>query len=96
MADDARFTIDQVRAVFRVVQRCRDSWDDPEARWAELDTVLAAWSEDDNTMPQLASHPMRIVGWATLALDTEDLEAAIEYAGHAGLHVDVSVDALSC
>ena len=72
------------------------SWDDPEARWAELDAVVADWSEDDNTMPQLASHPMRIVGWAMLTLDTDDLEAAVEYAGHARLHVDVSLDALSC
>lgn len=72
------------------------SWDDPGARWAELDSVIAAWSEDDNTMPQLASHPMRIVGWATLALGTDDLDAAIEYAGHARLHVDVSLDALDC
>lgn len=71
-------------------------WDDPEERWSELDAVVAAWSEDDNTMPELASHPMRIVGWATLALDADDLDTAIEYAGHAQLHVAVSLDALSC
>ncbi|MDY7103096.1 MAG: hypothetical protein S0880_18090 [Actinomycetota bacterium] len=71
------------------------SWDDPAARWDELTQVLDAWSPTSNTMPRLASHPMRIVGWATLAIETDDLAEAQEYAGHALLHVDVSVDAVA-
>jgi predicted small secreted protein len=72
------------------------AWDDPAARWAQLDEVVAGWSDDSTSMTDLASHPMRIVGWAMLALDTDDLDAAVEYAGHAQLHVDVSLEALDC
>jgi hypothetical protein len=69
------------------------SWDDPQQRWAELDTVLASWTPSNNTMPQLAAHPMRIVGWVTLT-QTATLDQAQEYGGHAQLHVDVSERAL--
>ncbi len=72
------------------------SWDDPAARWDEMEAVIAAWSPADNPMPQLASHPMRIVGWATLTLASDDLDEAHEYAGHAQLHLDQSLDALDC
>jgi len=72
------------------------SWDDPAARWDEMEAVIAAWSPSDNTMPQLASHPMRLVGWATLTLASDDLDLAHEYAGHAQLHVDTALDALDC
>ncbi|GAA1694878.1 hypothetical protein GCM10009808_09960 [Microbacterium sediminicola] len=67
------------------------SWQDPQARWDEFDEVLAAWSPAGNTMPQLASHPQRVVGWATLTLaEGTDLDTAHEFAGHARLHVDVT------
>ncbi len=76
-------------------------WDDASARWAEMTAAIEAWRPDDNTMPTLASHPMRVVGWATFTLDTdpsshEALDLAHEYAGHAALHVAVSADALTC
>ena len=76
-------------------------WDDPSARWTEMTSAIEAWRPDGNTMPTLASHPMRVVGWATFTLDTDPtsddaLEAAHEYSGHAALHVAISVDALSC
>lgn len=70
------------------------SWDDPAARWQEVRTRIAAWSEADNTFPLLASHPQRVVGWASLTLATSRLELAREYAGHAQLHVRVSLEAL--
>ena len=77
------------------------SWDDPGARWAEMTAAIEAWRPDANTMPTLASHPMRVVGWATFTLDTDPgaqdaLELAHEYAGHAALHVAISADALTC
>lgn len=73
------------------------SWDDPQARWDEALAVYGAWSPSDNTMPQLASHPMRVVGWATLTLETDSLDTAREHAGHAQLHVDITRDAyVSC
>jgi hypothetical protein len=59
-------------------------------------TAIDAWRPDNNTMPTLPSHPMRVVGWATFALDSDSLDEAHEYAGHAKLHVDISVRALSC
>jgi hypothetical protein len=70
--------------------------DDPAAAWSEMETAIAAWTPQDNTMPSLASHPMRIVGWATFTIASDDLDEAHEYAGHAQLHVDVSRDALDC
>jgi hypothetical protein len=69
-------------------------WDDPSARWAELTTAIAEWSPTNNTFPSLASHPMRIVGWATLT-QTATLDDAHEYAGHAALHVNVADTAIA-
>jgi hypothetical protein len=54
------------------------------------------WRPDNNTMPSLASQPMRIVGWATFTLASDSLDEAHEYAGRAQLHVDTSLDALDC
>jgi len=70
------------------------SWEDPAARWSAADDALAAWSATNNTMPTLASHPQRIYGWASLTLASNDLDEAHEYAGHAQIHVDVTVDAV--
>ena len=70
--------------------------DDPATAWAEMETAIDAWTPSGNTMPTLASHPMRIVGWATFTLASDSLDEAHEYAGHAGLHVDVSLRAIDC
>ena len=70
--------------------------DDVDGGWAEMEAAIAAWRPDDNTMPSLASHPMRVVGWATFTIAADDLADAHEYAGHAQLHVDVSTEALDC
>jgi hypothetical protein len=70
--------------------------DDPAGAWAAMDEAIAAWTPSSNTMPSLASHPMRIVGWSTFTIAGDDLDEAHEYAGHAQLHVDVSREALDC
>ena len=70
------------------------SWADSAARWATAQDVYDAWTPANNTMPSLPSHPQRIVGWATLTLATDSLSEALEYAGHAQIHVDVSRDAV--
>lgn len=72
------------------------TWNDPDAEWEAMLIAIDDWRTDNNTMPSLASHPMRIVGWATLALRSDSLDEAHEYAGHAKLHVDVSLRALDC
>ncbi|RLE19221.1 MAG: hypothetical protein DRJ50_12375 [Actinobacteria bacterium] len=72
------------------------SWTDPAAEWDKMTVAIAEWTPDNNTMPTLDSHLMRIVGWSTFTLDTDSLDEAREYAGHAKLHVDVSLDALNC
>lgn len=72
------------------------SWDDPAARWAELDTAIATWSEDGDTISQLASRPMRIAGWASLALSTDDLDEAVGFAAVAQDDLDASLAALDC
>lgn len=69
-------------------------WDDPSGRWARLIVAIREWTPTDNTFPGLPSHPMRVVGWATLAQDAP-LAQALEYAGHADIHVDVTRDALA-
>ena len=71
-------------------------WAEPRARWQEMAVAIEEWNPSNNTMPSLASHPMRIVGWATFTLGTDSLELAHEYAGHARLHVDISRQALDC
>ncbi len=71
-------------------------WTDPRASWAVMAEAIGAWRRDRNTMPSLASHPMRVVGWATFTLASDSLEEAREYAGHAELHVTVARHALSC
>lgn len=72
------------------------SWEDPAAEWQAMEAAIEDWRPDNNTMPTLASHPMRIVGWATLTIESDSLDLAHEYGGHAALHVDVAVDALDC
>ena len=69
---------------------------DPVAAWSEMAAAIEAWRPDRNTMPSLASHPMRVVGWSTFTLGSDDLDEAHEYAGHAGLHVRVTRSALDC
>lgn len=64
-------------------------WADPAARWALLSNAIGEWASDNNTFPSLPAHPMRIVGWATLT-QSGTFGEAIEYAGHADLHVDIS------
>ena len=72
------------------------SWADPQAEWDKMTVAIDEWRPDNNTMPTLDSHPMRIVGWATFTLGTDSLDEAHEYGGHAEQHVDVSLDALNC
>ncbi len=52
------------------------SWADPDARWATAQAAYDAWTPTNNTMPTLASHPQRIVGWATLTLALDDVGPA--------------------
>lgn len=72
------------------------TWEDPGAEWGSMLSAIDEWRPGNNTMPTLASHPMRVVGWATFTLESDSLGEAHEYAGHAKLHVDISIRALSC
>ncbi len=69
------------------------SWADPVERWAILGAAIDAWTPSNNTFPSLPSHPQRIVGWATLTQAASDLENALEYGGHAHLHIAISMSA---
>lgn len=71
------------------------SWADPAARWSSLESAIAAWTPSNNTFPALPSHPQRLVGWATLSLATAELATALEYGGHAQLHIDVAMQAVT-
>ncbi len=72
------------------------SWDDPAARWAQLETVVDGWSEENNTIPELTSNPMRIVAWANLALATDSLDEAVEFGNRARTNVNLSLNAIDC
>lgn len=72
------------------------SWEDPADRWTTMLTAIDEWRPSRNTMPTLPSHPMRVVGWATFTLASASLDEAHEYAGHAQLHVNISLAALDC
>jgi hypothetical protein len=72
------------------------SWEDPPERWDEMERAIEAWRPDNNTMPSLASHPMRIVGWATFSQSSDSLEEIHTYAGHAALHIAISQRSLDC
>jgi len=72
------------------------TWNDPEAEWGVMLSAIDDWRQNNNTMPTLASHPMRTVGWATFTLRSDSLDKAREYAGHAKLHVDIALRALDC
>lgn len=65
------------------------------ARWATMDRAIADWRADNNTFPSLPSHPQRIVGWASLTLQSADLGLAREYAGHAQMHADKTRTAIT-
>jgi hypothetical protein len=69
-------------------------WSDPAMRWSQLERAIAGWRPTKNTFPSLPSHPQRVVGWASLTLKSDRLANAREYAGHARLHVDISLRAL--
>ena len=70
-------------------------WRDPAIRWSQLQRAIAGWTPAKNTFPSLASHPQRVVGWASLTLKSDRLADAREYASHARLHVDISLRALN-
>lgn len=72
------------------------TWEDPAVEWETMEIAIYEWRTDNNTMPTLGSHPMRIVGWATFTIETDSLDLAHEYADHAKLHVDTALDALQC
>jgi hypothetical protein len=71
------------------------NWADPSDRWATLQSAIDAWSSSNNTFPSLPSHPQRLVGWATLALDSDDLSEAVGFGGHAALHSQIARQAIT-
>lgn len=72
------------------------TWAEPDEEWEGMLSAIDHWRIDNNTMPTLASHPMRVVGWATFTLGSDSLDDAHVYAGHARLHVDITRRALEC
>ena len=70
------------------------SWSRPAARWAEVARRIRDWAPDNNTFPGLPSHAQRVVGWATLALESRRLSDALEYSGHATGHARIVTAAI--
>jgi len=71
-------------------------WTDPGVRWDEMLLAIDRWRTDNNAMPSLASHPMRIVGWASFSMESESFEEIQTFGGHANIHIQVSLRALDC
>lgn len=71
-------------------------WDDPAARWAELQAAIDAWSPTNDTISSLDSQPMQAVGWARLTMATESLEDAHEFGGRAQENIAESIAAIDC
>jgi len=69
-------------------------WTDPRGEWAKMTNAIDAWAPNNNTFPNLVSQPQRIAGWAALALKTDDLATAREYAGKAQVNSEETVNAL--
>ena len=72
------------------------SWDDPAARWGELQSKVDAWAPDNNTIPDLASNPMRIVAWANLTQATDSLDEARDLGSRAKSNIALSLAAIDC
>lgn len=72
------------------------SWDDPAARWAELEAALEAWTPENDTITALASQPMRVVGWATLAISTDFVDEARDFGDLAVVNIQASIEAADC
>ncbi|MEP7003368.1 MAG: hypothetical protein ABI888_02415 [Chloroflexota bacterium] len=70
------------------------TWTTPSERYDEWRAVLLGWRPDRNTMPQLGSHLLRALGWATLVSRSNDLAAAHSLASVHGLvHTGLVLDA---
>lgn len=70
------------------------TWSRPRERYDQWRAVLAAWRPDRNTMPQLPSHLLRALGWATLVARSDDLSAARGLASaHGVIHTGLVLDA---
>lgn len=70
------------------------TWSRPRERYGQWRDVLAAWRPDRNTMPQLPSHLLRSLGWATLVARSDDLGTARGLAAaHGVIHTGLVLDA---
>ena len=67
------------------------SWRSPAARWDEIDAVVAAWRPDENTLPSLDGHLMRVVGWSLLTLRSNSATDVRSYARHGVIHTGLSL-----
>lgn len=61
------------------------TWARPRERYDQWRAVLAAWRPDRNTMPELPSHLLRTLGWASLVLRSDDLTTARALASVHGI-----------
>ncbi|GAC1695725.1 MAG: hypothetical protein NVS9B6_01800 [Candidatus Limnocylindrales bacterium] len=70
------------------------SWARPRERYDQWRAVLAAWRPDRNTMPELPSHLLRALGWASLVLRSDDLNTARALASvHGVIHTGLVLTA---
>ena len=70
------------------------TWTTPRARYDEWRAVLLAWRPERNTMPQLGSHLLRALGWATLVSRSDDVATVRSLASVHGLvHTGLVLDA---
>ncbi|WP_305098450.1 hypothetical protein [Croceibacterium aestuarii] len=59
------------------------SWTDPGARWAQALIAFDSWRPGNDAISSLPSPTMRLVGWATLGLESLRIDASRDFAQQA-------------
>jgi hypothetical protein len=68
-------------------------WSDPGLRWQKLARAIDGWTSTDDTLADLPSLAQRVVGLATLALGSDDVEVTQRHGAAAVMYVEAMRDA---
>lgn len=72
-----------------------DGWRNPATRYDEIDRAVEITANSANAVGDMDGHLMRSLAWALLALRSDELSVALEYAGHGQIHTALSLRAIA-
>ncbi len=72
-----------------------DVWRNPAGRYDEIDRAVKITAGGTNAVANMDGHLMRSLAWALLALRSDELRMALEYAGHGQIHTAISLRAIA-